>query len=352
MISFIRALIFVLLLEYMGIIYESTSFVLLGFCGAAFLVYSFLYLCWMKKTVTGGIYVPIPVVEAKRSFFIKIFVKINTRFPHGKVKAHVEYNEKNERKKSKAIFTIDKKNDQEWFEEGMVMIEETGTYVFSLKEIYLYDLTGLFYMKKKIKEEDYVLVLPTPEAIPVALGEQMRNFFGDADAYDDLRPGYDPSETFDVRLFRDGDRLQNVHWKLSAKEDALIVKENSLPKACPVVLFLQLKPGTIKEQLLTISSVSFSLMDNGCPHFAVWHSVSQKDLIRTRVDDEESYYRFITNFMQDAQTQDNYDLEGEYKNKYRGENFLHSLVVNKQGDLILDGLEVAKFGQEIDLIMK
>ena len=40
--------------------------------------------------------------------------------------------------------------------------------------------------------------------------------------------GYDPSELFDVREFQNGDRLQSVHWKLSARTDELMVKELSL----------------------------------------------------------------------------------------------------------------------------
>ena len=39
-----------------------------------------------------------------------------------------------------------------------------------------------------------------------------------------------------MRSFRKGDKIQSIHWKLSAKADELIVKENSLPKACAVTV--------------------------------------------------------------------------------------------------------------------
>ena len=53
--------------------------------------------------------------------------------------------------------------------------------------------------------------------------------FGDADVYDDFRPGNDSSEIFDVREFRDGDKIQSIHWKLSAKMQELVVREDSQP---------------------------------------------------------------------------------------------------------------------------
>ena len=69
--------------------------------------------------------------------------------------------------------------------------------------------------------------------------EHTRNFFGEAEIYDDFHPGDDPSEIFGVREFRAGDKMQSIHWKLSAKSDDLLVRENSQPKACPLVFLLE-----------------------------------------------------------------------------------------------------------------
>ena len=39
------------------------------------------------------------------------------------------------------------------------------------------------------------------------------------------KKGYDFSEVTDVREYIPGDKLMNIHWKLSAKRDVLMVKE-------------------------------------------------------------------------------------------------------------------------------
>jgi hypothetical protein len=59
--------------------------------------------------------------------------------------------------------------------------------------------------------------------------------------------------------------------------------------------------------------------------------------MRTRVDDEESYYLFLTTFLQDAAFLASQNLPEEYRRKYRGEPFLHEIFVGKDGAVTLDG---------------
>jgi uncharacterized protein (DUF58 family) len=327
--SYLRALLLLLLLFYIAIIYESISLALLGFAGTVLLVCSFFYLLAVKKGVSAQLAVPIGIAESGRPFFVKAEASNKFTLPQTKVLVVIRYKERGDRRTKKEKILLGR-NCQ-------VTIGAPGNYLFSLSRLRLYDLTGLFYLTKKCTAASSVLVLPKPEAIPVVLGENVRSFFGDADTFDDLKPGYDPSETFDVREFRAGDRLQNVHWKLSAKSEALVVKENSLPKACPLVCFFEPSRAHYETFLSTISGISYSLMDAGCPHFAVWYSDGQKEIMRTRVDDEESYYLFLTTFLQDAAFLASQNLPEEYRRKYRGEPFLHEIFVGKDGAVTLDG---------------
>ena len=351
--SFIRALIFVLLILYMSIIYESTAFALLGFSGAVLLVCAFVYLLLLCKKIAGDIRIPICIAENHRPFYVQVLIHNHFVMPFAKVRVTVRYGECSDKRRKKTHIVLKQGKTQHVRKDCPVTIHEPGNYVFSLSQIRVYDLTGLFYFTKKGVAEAHALILPEPAAIPVVLGERVRNFFGDADTFDDLRPGYDPSETFDVRQFRNGDRLQNVHWKLSAKSDELMVKENSLPKACPVVFFLEPCQKNWKKQLGGIASISFSLMDAGCPHFVVWHCASQKDLIRTRVDDEESYYLFLSTFMQEVDFSGDIDLVEEYHRKYRGESYLYELTVTEDGTAALGGSPVINNEKEqMELLLK
>ena len=351
--SFIRALIFVLLILYMSIIYESTAFALLGFSGAVLLVCAFVYLLLLCRKIAGDIRIPIRIAGSHRPFYVQVLIHNHFAMPFTKVRVTVRYGECSDKRRKKVRLVIKQGKNQPVRRDCRVTIRKPGNYVFSISRIRIYDLTGLFYFTKKGVAEEHALILPEPSAIPVVLGERVRNFFGDADTFDDLRPGYDPSETFDVRQFRNGDRLQKVHWKLSAKSDELMVKENSLPKACPVVFFLKPCQENWKKQLGMIASISFSLMDAGCPHFAVWNSAAHKDLIRTRVDDEESYYLFLTTFMQDVDFSGNLELMEEYRRKYRGELYLYELTVTEDGTPVLGKTPVISNEKEqMELLLK
>lgn len=52
---------------------------------------------------------------------------------------------------------------------------------------------------------------------------------GEDERYSPTRPGSDPSELFALREYREGDKLSQIHWKLSQKGDQLLVREYSLP---------------------------------------------------------------------------------------------------------------------------
>ena len=54
------------------------------------------------------------------------------------------------------------------------------------------------------------------------------------------RIGMDSQEIFDTRYYRQGDLLKNIHWKLSAKADDLLVKEFSMPADQSVEIYLDM----------------------------------------------------------------------------------------------------------------
>ena len=56
----------------------------------------------------------------------------------------------------------------------------------------------------------------------------------DGESYEKDRKGEDASEIYDVREYRAGDRMQKVHWKLSAREDTIYIKEFSYPLPYPL----------------------------------------------------------------------------------------------------------------------
>ena len=170
-----------------------------------------------------------------------------------------------------------------------------GSFVYSLKKIRIYDMTGLFYLTKWDRQQAELIVMPRMCEMNVRVTERARHFLGDAEVYDDKKPGPDASELFAVRPFQNGDRIQNIHWKMSAKTEELMVRENSLPLGCPVVLLVDLADWSVRaDEVLTLAaSISYALVEQKCPHYAAWYDRVERDVVRLRVDEEEDLYQFL-----------------------------------------------------------
>lgn len=336
MISYISSIITVLSLIYVGIIFESTALVLLGFVTALFVVLSFVYILRRRRHITGSISIPIALAQLNRPTKLNIEIYNSTRIKASKLRVLVSYGNKNTaRFKSRWIDIKDARPGKTVYPREITM-SKAGSFYYEVKKIRIYDLTGFFYINKRIRVGESAMVLPEINTVSVKLSEAVKNFFGDADTYDDLRSGYDPSETFEIRDYRPGDKLQSVHWKLSAKMDELVVRENSMPKACPVVIMLDpsgCNNKTVGAFYEWAAALSFTLLDAKCPHYVAWRSNSNKDIVRTRVDDEESFYFFLTQFMVDCEK----NVNDDYCEKYRREVFLHKVILFGDCHIEVDG---------------
>ncbi len=99
----------------------------------------------------------------------------------------------------------------------------------------VYDYLGLFRKKIRKTESRTVLVLPrrvemrTPPDLERYLAKAWRPKFGGGFA-----------ENHELRLYRPGDNLNQVHWKLSAKTGKLILREPMEPERGLVLLTLDL----------------------------------------------------------------------------------------------------------------
>ena len=213
----------------------------------------------------------------------------------------------------------------------------TGNYEICLRKLRICDVTGLFNWNIRMRKQGIVQVMPEFYDVPVRLTLATKNFYGEADVYDENMPGHDNSELFQVREYRPGDRLQNMHWKLTAKQDDLMVKEHSLPKACPVVLLLDVHPSKRKKRrermlpyLEAAASLVFSLTDAGCPHYVVWYDHASSDVMRIRVDDEESLFYMIGVLMRVHWVRCKEDIKERYKGKYRQEPYVWALTVDEK----------------------
>lgn len=116
---------------------------------------------------------------------------------------------------------------------GGLLVEPEGTRVF--------DYLGLFGLP--VRKREKITVLVRPSAVPLGKLPELDRFLARS-----WRPkfggGY--AENHELRLYRPGDSLNQVHWKLSAKTGKLILREPMEPERGLVLLTMNLR-GTAEE---------------------------------------------------------------------------------------------------------
>ncbi len=351
MFSFLILLLIICGTIYAALMYINASIMLLVYMEVAFFVISVIYVLFRKFTVKGGIKVPIGISEIGKDSVVKIKINNKSIIPIVRAKVLIIVKDMMSGSSKKYWMKLSEISRGEVSFVRNIVFQRAGNYEIVLKKLKVYDMTGLMYGSISVKSAERVEVMPKLYDVPVRVTAVTKNFYGESDVYDEHFPGHDNSELFQVRSYQKGDRIQNVHWKMTAKQDELMVKEHSLPKSCPVVLFLDFKPDRrSKKKLVTYIeiavSISFSIMDAGCSHYIVWYDSNKMDIVRIRVDDEESLFYFIGMLMKVKWIQHKEDIVDRYKEKYRAENYVYSLSLDEKLILKKDNEIYAKYEEK------
>lgn len=127
-----------------------------------------------------------------------------------------------------------------------VSVTDLGRITFSCKEYILADLLGIFRIRVGCSMEECFFVLPEYEEAPgFSLPEA---YAGAAELTESARKGNDHNEVSDIRAYVPGDRPRDIHWKLSARGQELMVKERVSLSGSEHVLLLDLPDDKVMAQ--------------------------------------------------------------------------------------------------------
>lgn len=202
--------------------------------------------------------------------------------------------------------------------------EDCGEVKLGIEKITSYDFMGLFSLSRKRKEQAYVIVMPKPYPVNLCVTNRTRWFPVDGESYEKDRKGEDASEIYDVREYRAGDRMQKVHWKLSAREDTIYIKEFSYPLGAAVVFLLEedkKKSRLIPEFLEAVISISMALQAEACPHYIAWKKKEEDSITRILIRKEEDLYEAIGELLKFKSDCLEADMEERYRYTYKNDTY-------------------------------
>ncbi len=142
-----------------------------------------------------------------------------------------------------------------------------------LSGVKLCDSFGVLAVPIKIsKEQVELLAAPSSKTEAIKPGAYSHPS-PDSDVFSDTTKGDDRSQVFELRDYREGDDLRNVHWPLSTKRDTLTVKEFSRPidenvrvlieTAASAELSVEEKKQLADRLLSAFMQLSLQLLENG-----------------------------------------------------------------------------------------
>lgn len=148
-----------------------------------------------------------------------------------------------------------------------VRLNYAGQLSVSTKGTYIADPLMLFKFVLKEYSEEKIEILPVlNEPDNYVLYSNMGDLQS-SNEYSKKRKGDDTSEIFDLRGYVNGDSLNRIHWKLSAKEDELLVKDFSMPISrsnCILVELNRPKSEEDRKNLNGIYEMAYAIGNLAC----------------------------------------------------------------------------------------
>ena len=135
------------------------------------------------------------------------------------------------------------------------------------EKVRVYDYLGLFWLP--MPKSEVVELAVEPAAVPPARLPNLSHFLARRRR---PKPGGGFSEEHELRDYRPGDSLRDIHWKLSVKTDRMIVREAQEPVKEQTLLTFDLTgtPEQVDSTLEQLSWLSRWLLDHDTAHEIRW----------------------------------------------------------------------------------
>ena len=324
----IRYLFLLVFVGIISILYNQYVMGILFLCVLFMPIIQLLLIIYLSLKIKVKLSSVIHVATKEETIPITIQIHNPTIFPLLRIKLYLTYKNAYSSKEYKKEIITAADNRGSTSIACNIRSEYTGNLEISLKQVRFYDYIKLLSLKKKNKSKIRVAVLPLFHEIEeVNLSYKSRQL-GESDHYSRLKGGDDPSEVFAIREYREGDRFQRVHWKLSSKMDQLMIKEFSDPLNCSVLIMLDLWVPQGKDRIAYIDallecslSLSHTLLTRGQHHYFSWFDIKQGKCRRIRVTGEKDLYEAADGLLDATVYQDTTNMLPNYLAEYTNEQY-------------------------------
>lgn len=303
--NFLRYVIVIALDVFIMVVFHSYVNFLLLLGLILFPFYSVCGLYKVKREMAFQITVPIEPMEKKDEFYVHFVihnpawcplvnatVKLTTANPfYQEEGSHYLNMPVRARKKTEVTYPVE--------------MDYCGRFVIRAEEIRLMDLLGIVETVLPLSEERECMIFPKGELRNQEAGQLYMK--GVAEAMESREKGYDFSEVSGIREYIPGDKLQNIHWKLSVKKDELMVKERISVSAMQLNVLVELANDDdmrLESVLELADSVTRSFVAQNLPFTVYYYSTNKGELTGNYIGNEVERQEWLSMVLYDQSYED------------------------------------------------
>ena len=232
--------------------------------------------------------------------------------------------------------------------EECVQIREKycGRIDMTVEDVRIYDPLKLFGRHLDVAGTGTGFVAPAISSMEIP-AEYLDSYDMESYQYSQYEKGNDTGEVFGIRDYQEGDSPKQIHWKLSAKMDDLVVKIPSYPIENNILLILdnllspeaEVSPADRSKLMELFWSLSACLLEKGMTHSVGWYD-GKTDIFRLQeIKDREAMWNTMPDALSCGFGRSEYSTVYRYLESLEDRGFSNHFLVTAQEERDIDRLE-------------
>ncbi len=333
--NLVRYLLLLFVVGLLSILYNTYYMTILFLTMAVLPLLMFALVSYLYGKVNASLVSVVHVVKKGEVVPVSVQLDNPTVFPISNIKLYITFRNAYSSVQYKKNFTVSIGAQTKASVICNLLSDYAGNLEISLHGFRIYDYMKLFSLKRKNKSELKVAILPEYYELPDSQFASRNGSLIESDYYSPYKSGDDPSEVFSIREYREGDRQQRIHWKLSLKQDQLMIKEFSDPMNCSVLLFVDLSmPGTeevlpfMDSMLECTLSLSYTFLLAGQMHYLAWYDEAHGICRRIRIAQKKDLFEALDGLLQVRLYDPSVDSVSAYLAEHPKEQYTNLIFVS------------------------
>ncbi len=299
-----RWILFVLsmaLLYYVALIYFSHSMLFLV-CAVLILELCLqAYNLFLFRKLHISIHTPVTIIDQNGVLPVELVLSNKSILPSGQIRVQLQVCYPTQKKKQYYKFCSVVPGRRMKREKASIGLKfdlkprHTGRVELSVRRVRMLDLLGIlpsFLSRKNTVDQSVVMVLPEKREIPLEMNLLVQQSRINCETEIRVSGEKDPPEISLIREYQPGDALRNIHWKLTAKQDALMVRDYISRQGSPILFFIDLRE--LSESYFQVFySLGLELLRQKCSYYLVYYKPDGGELVRTMITSEEDLYGYL-----------------------------------------------------------